>query len=225
MTRRLILAIESATYDASCAVLDGARVLAERTVRSRGRDGEHLLPAVDDALREAGAAPADIERVVCGGGPGSFTSLRVGASIAKGICASLGVPLATVPSLALIVAGQDPPRGAGRYLAVLDAMRGERFVQPMVVDSEGGAPRLDGEITLIPEDGLERLAKDAGATTIGPGAAVQAIPHARGVAVLLGTAMIREVDLASWEPDYGRLAEAQARWEATHGRPLDSATR
>jgi hypothetical protein len=57
---------------------------------------------------------------------------------------------------------------------------------------------------------------------IGPGQRWEATPHARGVAPILGSIIESgPVDLASWEPDYGRLAEAQVRWEAAHGRPLN----
>ena len=56
---------------------------------------------------------------------------------------------------------------------------------------------------------------------VGPGQEVDLHPHARGVAPVLDHIIASApVDLASWEPDYGRLAEAQVRWEAVHGRPL-----
>jgi hypothetical protein len=56
---------------------------------------------------------------------------------------------------------------------------------------------------------------------VGPGREIDAHPHARGVASILPSIVDSgPVNLASWEPDYGRLAEAQVRWEAAHGRPL-----
>jgi tRNA threonylcarbamoyladenosine biosynthesis protein TsaB len=56
---------------------------------------------------------------------------------------------------------------------------------------------------------------------IGPAQLCDVGPHARGVAPILESIIESgPVDLASWEPDYGRLAEAQVRWEAAHGRPL-----
>jgi len=60
------------------------------------------------------------------------------------------------------------------------------------------------------------------AQVAGPAEATEGWPRARGVARLepmLGAA----VDLATWEPSYGRVAEAQARWEREHGRPLERA--
>src|SRR5690242_13985621 len=95
------LVIDASTYTGSVAVLDGDRVAAERTAAMRGADEERLMPAVAAALDEAGVAPRDLTRVVCGGGPGSFTSLRIAASIAKGIAVAWELPLLTVSSLLL----------------------------------------------------------------------------------------------------------------------------
>ena len=68
----------------------------------------------------------------------------------------------------------------------------------------------------------ERLA----AQPIGPREAIEAAPHARGVASLLESVIAAgPVSLDHWEPAYGRLAEAQVKWEAAHGRalPVDDA--
>src|SRR4051794_36770667 len=110
------LALDAATYEGSVAVLLGGEVLAERTVAMRGEREERLMPAVAAALAESGVAPGDLARVVCGEGPGSFTSLRIAASLAKGIAGGVGAPLLAVPSLALVVAGARPALGPGRYV-------------------------------------------------------------------------------------------------------------
>jgi tRNA threonylcarbamoyladenosine biosynthesis protein TsaB len=215
------LAIESSTYLASCALFAAGDVepLAEDAVQSRGVRGERLLPAIDAMLRGAGVRPRDLSRVVCGAGPGSFTSLRVGASLAKGLARGTGAVLEAVPSLALLVQSGRAPRPAGAYLAVMDAMRGERFVQGVEVGSDHCLTILTPPMRIADED-VGAAARRLGATTIGPGDGVEVRehPHARGT-LRLSDLLVR-VDLASWEPDYGRLAEAQARWEAAHGRPL-----
>ena len=215
------LAIESSTYLASCALFPPGSIepVAEDAVRSRGAEGERLLPAIDAVLRSAGVAPRNLSRVICGAGPGSFTSLRVGAAIAKGLARGSGASLEAVPSLALLVASSAQRRPAGAYLAVVDAMRGERFVQGMEVGSDGRLTMLTAP-TRIAAGECGEFARRLGATTIGPGEGVdvQEYPHARGSLHL--SDLIRPVDLAAWEPAYGRLAEAQARWEAAHGRPL-----
>lgn len=215
------LALDASTYRGTVSVLEDDRVLVERSVAMRGRDAEALMPAVDLALREAGCGLRGVQRIVCGSGPGSFTSLRIAASIAKGLAVGRSLPLYAVSSLALIVAANvlDGPRGPRRYLAALDALRGESYVCEF--EHDAGVVRADGDLRLVPNDDVLALAERAGARAVGPDQRDHWLPHARGVA-LLGMAIdeLGSVDIASWEPVYGRLAEAQAKWEATHGRAL-----
>lgn len=216
----LTLAIEASTYSGSVAVLRGGEVLAEMAVAMRGEREERLLPATARALRVAKAEVSALERVVCGGGPGSFTSLRIAAAIAKGIASGSGIPLYSVPSLLLLAASTREPLTPGRYLAALDALRGEHFA--CEVEASTGE-LLGGEFRRIPSAELPLLAESLKAQLVGPSLAIEASPHARGVArfesMLAGAG---PVDLVAWEPAYGRHAEAQMRWEAAHGRPLGS---
>ncbi|MGH7636834.1 MAG: tRNA (adenosine(37)-N6)-threonylcarbamoyltransferase complex dimerization subunit type 1 TsaB [Gemmatimonadaceae bacterium] len=217
----ITLALDASTYRGSVAVLDDARVLVQSTAAMRGRDREQLMPAVATALREAGASFQVVERVICGAGPGSFTSLRIAASIAKGIALGRAIPLFTVSSLALIVAGNvsDGPRGPRRYLAALDALRGETFVAEF--EHHEGVVREIAASRLIANDEVEAAAAASKARAVGPDLPHGWLPHARGTALMLDDVLAAgPVDLASWEPVYGRLAEAQAKWEAAHGRTL-----
>lgn len=212
------LAIDAATYEGSVAVLRGRDVVAERTTPMRGAHEERLMPAVAAALADADVAPAALQRIVCGAGPGSFTSLRIAGAIAKGLAAGTGRPLHAVSSLLLMVAAE--PRPPGSYLAVLGALRGELFVQRTLVHASGlVVPESD--VLLMAEADLAVLADSEALPTVGAGMQIAAAPHARGVARVADDAgLARVVDLVSWEPSYGRVAEAQARWEAAHGRPL-----
>ena len=221
------LALEGATYEGSVALLADSIVVAERTIAredgdiSRTRSGERLMPAVAECLAEAGVEPGEIARIICGAGPGSFTSLRVAASVAKGLAAGYGVELFAVSSLLLAVTGAQPPLAPGEYLSVLNAMRGELFAARVILESAGVAS-LTMPATIITVHQLaEIIEKERGLKVIGPAQLCDVCPHARGVAPLLESIIESgPVDLASWEPDYGRLAEAQVRWEAAHGRPL-----
>jgi tRNA threonylcarbamoyladenosine biosynthesis protein TsaB len=216
----ITLAVDASTYRGTVAVLDDARLLVEGSAPMRGRDAEELMPAVVRALHDAGFGVDGVKRVVCGAGPGSFTSLRIAASIAKGIAVGREVPLFAVSSLALIVAGNvsDGPRGPRRYLAALDALRGEHYLAEF--EHDAGAVVPVGEARLVPNDQLSSLATDE-VRLVGPDQAGQWHPHARGTALLLGRIeQDGPVNLADWEPAYGRLAEAQVKWESTHGRTL-----
>jgi tRNA threonylcarbamoyladenosine biosynthesis protein TsaB len=217
----ITLALDASTYRGSVAVLDDSRVLVQSTAAMRGHDRERLMPAVADALRSAGTSFHGVQRVMCGSGPGSFTSLRIAASIAKGVAVGRSVPLFAVSSLALIVAGNvtDGPRGARRYLAVQDALRGECFVA--VFEHHEGAVRQLAPARLIATDQLESVAAASEARVVGPELRENWLPHARGAALLLDEIIASgPVDLGSWEPVYGRLPEAQVKWEAAHGRSL-----
>jgi tRNA threonylcarbamoyladenosine biosynthesis protein TsaB len=78
----LTLAVDASTYRGTVAVLTGQQILATSEVAMRGEREERLMPAIASALGTAGASAADVGRVVVGGGPGSFTSLRIGAALA-----------------------------------------------------------------------------------------------------------------------------------------------
>ena len=217
----ITLAIDASTYTGTVAIARGGDVVVSAVAAMRGTAEEHLMPAVASAVTAAGLTPRAIERVVCGAGPGSFTSLRIAASIAKGLAVGLERPLFAVSSLALLVASAGDALAPGTYLAALDALRGEWYAAEYVVARDGSIAARDGELHLVPADGLVPLARQLDARLTGPGLELDVQPHAAGVVRL--EPMLRKdgpVDLASWQPDYGRKAEAQVRWEAAHGRPL-----
>lgn len=213
-----VLVLEASTPEASAAVVRGGTVVAAREAVMKAGAGDALLPAVDAVLGAAGVRPGALAAVVCGAGPGGFTSLRIAAALAKGMAHATGVALAAVPSLALAAAGaaaRAPGDAERRWLVTLDALRGARYAarvttagdQTVVAYAYLGV--LDGhalDATLVAEsrDGVAHV--DANAH---PARAADAVRCAW-----------ERVDLDGWEPLYGRAAEAQVRWEAEHGRPL-----
>ncbi len=217
------LVLEASTYAGSVAIIDGSRVLGERSVAMRGKEQEALMSAVGAVLDECGVRPGAMERIVCGAGPGSFTSLRIAGAIAKGLCAASGVPLAPISSMALVV-GALPLRKPGRYLAVMDAMRGESYVQEFEIDT---AERISvsGPHVVMSTEAVDPFAAARNATAVGPARrdAEHVIPNARAAALVTNMIVANPpADLAAWEPLYGRLAEAQVKWEADHGRSLET---
>lgn len=226
MSDAYTLAIDGSTYEGSVALLRGTKVVAERTLKDedgtapRAGRGEKLMPAIADCMREVGVQRGEIAQIVCGSGPGSFTSLRVAGSVAKGLAAGYGIDLYTVSSLLLGVTGAEPPLPSGEYLSVIDAMRGE-FYSAHILLRQGVATQIEPP-SIISAERLEELrASERALKVIGPAQQIDVHPHARGVAQVLDVILKGgPVDLASWEPDYGRLAEAQVRWETTHGRKL-----
>jgi tRNA threonylcarbamoyladenosine biosynthesis protein TsaB len=215
-----LLVVDASTYRGTAAIVQAGRVLGEAQTQMRGADEERLMPAIAALFRDTGLSAAMLGGIVCGEGPGSFTSLRIAASIAKGIVTVSRQPLYAVSSLLLVVAGAGERLAPGRYLALLDAMRGEWFCARAALDAHGGAS-LEGEFELVDAPAVHRITTAEQRIAIGPGQAIDASPEARGVARLADVSRaLRAVDPAVWEPSYGRLAEAQARWERSHGRPL-----
>lgn len=219
----LLLAIDASTYAGSAALVRGSAIVAECTVAMRGEREERLMPAIAAMMERAGVRPDALTALVCGAGPGSFTSLRIAASIAKGLAVSLDRPLYSVSSLLLVVAGADPALPSGRYAVLVDAMRGELYAAT-VEQSAGEGARMTSPVVIIRAEESGAYASAAGAAAIGPGIGAGSPPYARGVARLTPPGRpgspLTMADVALWEPDYGRLAEAQVRWEAAHGRAL-----
>jgi len=216
----LTLAIDASTYVGTVAVVRGTRLLAAGDAAMRGRDEERLMPAVVATLERAGVEPRELTRIVCGAGPGSFTSLRIAGAIAKGMAVALDRPLYAVSTSALILFADRVPT-AGRYLVLIDAMRGDVYATRVDVDGDGMV--IVSDTTVMPAAGAIALALDEGRALAGPAApdAADSAPHARALAHAAVQALLgAPVDLDVWEPAYGRLAEAQVKWEAAHGRPL-----
>ena len=226
-SRAFTIVLEGATYEGSVALLEDSRLAAERSINPvegglpRTGSGEQLMPAIAECLAECEVKPGEITRIICGAGPGSFTSLRIAGSVAKGLSTGYGVKLYAVSSLLLTVSGAKPALDPGEYLSVLDAMRSESYVARVSLEP-GGLARQTGPATILSAEQLVDLTtRDRALRVIGPGQQNEGRPHARGALPILESILESgPVDLASWEPDYGRLAEAQVRWEATHGRPL-----
>ena len=229
------LALETATDRASVAVGRSGADAVEESLTGARRHAAALLPMVEAALRRRGATLDEVTGLVVSDGPGSFTGLRVGATAAKALARTRGLPLRTAPSLLARAAGVADDSG-GVVLAVSDALRGEvyaaayRFAPGRVtVELEPGVWRpealaalglrpdvLVGEAPPAPRAVLEQ------ATGLGMITPPEGVPRASVLVALTGTdGGTHEVaDAAAWEPAYGRPAEAQARWELAHGRPL-----
>ncbi len=122
-----LLALDTATRHATVAVAHGAGCVceAEREVTTHS---EGLLALVDEALGAAGLSVRELDAVICGRGPGSFTGLRIGLATAKGLCLAIGRPLLCLSSLLPLGAAAAAAAGPGGLVAaVLDARRGEVF--------------------------------------------------------------------------------------------------
>jgi tRNA threonylcarbamoyladenosine biosynthesis protein TsaB len=143
----MILAIESASTDLSVAIAgpDGA-ALGTEAWSSDQRQARELLPHLLELLADAGLALADCRAVAVGIGPGSFTGLRVGLSVAKGIAFSLAVPIVGIPSLRAWLAAEPECAVAVARAGAAEAYLLARDAAGPVVVERAALAELSGAI-------------------------------------------------------------------------------
>ncbi len=107
----MILGIDTATRWTGLALYDGTAVIAEHGWRSVNTQTIELTPAIAQMLQRAAIAPADLDGVAVAIGPGSYTGLRVGLGVAKGLALAQRVPLFGVPTLDIVAVSIGPRPG------------------------------------------------------------------------------------------------------------------
>lgn len=237
----LTLGLDTATAVASVAVGDDHGLIASMTL-GRRRHAAALVPVLTQVLRHAGGTLRDVERIVLADGPGSFTGLRIGVATVQGIVrVHDSIRVWTAP--ALLAVARAAARGANeaeRVAALFDALRGEvfgavyRFVpgglEALVEPVLGPVERLVERVAMSPAiavgDGALRYADVVRRWTGRDPIGSDQLPATAGALLdlpdLAGGARPMP-DPEAFDPDYGRPAEAQARWERQHGRPLPDA--
>lgn len=231
------LGIDTATDGATVAVGDPERAWEHGALEGARRQAGGLLPLVDDVLRRSGVRVPDLQAIVVGDGPGSFTGLRVGWALARGLAHERGVPVVAVPSLMAHARSAALAAGVGSrpVAACFDALRGQVFgaiyafadtqvdtvLAPAVLTLAELIRRSPVRPAIVVGDGAERFAEEVVRWTgVAPGRSGIGAPPVAWSLIALGAEGRAITDAAAAGPTYGRPAEAQAKWEARHGRPL-----
>jgi tRNA threonylcarbamoyladenosine biosynthesis protein TsaB len=188
-----IFSFDTATSVTACSLVRDSAVLGSRHTQARS-----VLAAADELLLAAGIEPGELDALVVGTGPGSFTSIRMGLATAHGLALALGLPVAGVSTLHAFPDGE----------AVIDARRGEVFTaaagpaRPEDLDVEGRRLVGDGAVryrALLEAAGAEIPADDDPAHLP---AADRLVPHVRSFGPAAGLV-----------PLYGREPDARPRTE------------
>jgi tRNA threonylcarbamoyladenosine biosynthesis protein TsaB len=117
----VLLAIDTATRMIGLALYDGVQVHAECMWLAGRRHTVSLAPELAMMLRRNQVELEDLTGVAVASGPGSYTGLRIGMALAKGLCLAHSLPLAGVPTLDIIAAAQ--PKSKLPMLAVIEIGR------------------------------------------------------------------------------------------------------
>ena len=221
----MYLAFDTSSPLGSVAVGQGANVLARVLIEHRAEHASRLVPAIDEALEEAGVDRPELAGVIVGEGPGSFTGVRVAAATAKGLTRALSVPLWAISSLAAAALASDS--GPVRY-ALFDARSdrvygacygvGSADVQTLVAPHAGNLRDvLDGDVpggVVFVGDAADRHR----AVIEGAGYWVAD----RNTVASLADGLLRYLglrpdhlaieDVEAWEPAYLRPSNAEPPW-------------
>ncbi len=122
----MLLAIDSSTQWMGLALFDGAQVIGETVWQTHNHHTVELAPSIQEMLNRCGLRADDLKAIGVALGPGSFTSLRIGLAVAKGMALALHLPVVGVPTLDIVAAAE--PLSELPLAAVLQAGRGRLAV-------------------------------------------------------------------------------------------------
>ncbi|MEH7392621.1 tRNA (adenosine(37)-N6)-threonylcarbamoyltransferase complex dimerization subunit type 1 TsaB [Bacillus sp. JJ1474] len=140
-----VLSIDTSNYTLGVAILDGDQVKGEYITNLKKNHSIRVMPAIEALLHDCDIKPADLSKIVVAKGPGSYTGVRIGVTIAKTLAWTLNIPLVGISSLEVSAAS------AGRYFEgaispLFDARRGQIYT--------GLYQFVDGNIHTLQKDQL-----------------------------------------------------------------------
>ncbi|MGW8460616.1 tRNA (adenosine(37)-N6)-threonylcarbamoyltransferase complex dimerization subunit type 1 TsaB [Bacillus atrophaeus] len=222
-----ILAIDTSNYTLGIALVQETKVVAEYITYLKKNHSVRAMPAVHALLNDCDLKPEDISKVVVAKGPGSYTGVRIGVTLAKTLAWSLNVPISSVSSLEALAAN-------GRYFnglisPLFDARRGQVYtglyeyndglLHPVLPDRNvlltewlGMLKEKGQQVLFLGHDTAihDQTIQDILAHQAVMGDTVLHNPRPSELAYL-GAEKEAE-DVHQLVPDYLRLAEAEAKW-------------
>ncbi|MSO00737.1 tRNA (adenosine(37)-N6)-threonylcarbamoyltransferase complex dimerization subunit type 1 TsaB [Bacillus paralicheniformis] len=222
-----ILAIDTSNLTLGVALIKDGKVIAEHISHLKKNHSVRAMPAIDELLKECGLEPNDLTQIAVAKGPGSYTGVRIGVTIAKTLAWSLNIPIKTVSSLEVLAAN-------GRFFQGLicplfDARRGQVYTG-LYQYRDGKLHGLEEDQNILLEDWLKKLkAMDQQVLFIGSDTGIhremiERILDEQAVIADPALQLPRPSELAligelkedepvhSIVPNYIRLAEAEAVW-------------
>lgn len=223
-----ILAIDAASTTMAVAVIDYHKILGSLVINGMKNHSVTLMPAIEQMMAQLNMAPSEIDRIAVSQGPGSYTGLRIGVTLAKTLAWTLNKELVGVSSLAVIASNLKTTR---YIVPVMDARRQNVYsgvyqwkdhllvnVWPdrhvALTQWLEELHQLDGEVQFIGE--TEKFM----GTILNEGYWGNAYPELdtpNGVNLaLLGEKKTPETDIAAFVPQYLKLVEAEEKWQLSH---------
>ena len=163
-----ILAVDTSTSAATAAIMEDGRLVSEYILNINRAHSQKIMGIIDDLFRKSAISPTEIDLYACSSGPGSFTGLRIGAAIIKGMAQTFGKPIVGVPTLDALA--YNLYNCAGLICPMLDAQRG--MVYSGLYSWDKGSLKKLEDFRVIPIEDLIKLVKDRAIPTtfLGDGA-------------------------------------------------------
>ncbi|MCF5849814.1 MULTISPECIES: tRNA (adenosine(37)-N6)-threonylcarbamoyltransferase complex dimerization subunit type 1 TsaB [Aeromonas] len=216
MNELKILAVDTATEACSAALLVGDKLFSrwEEAPRDHTRK---ILPMVQAVLADAGISLSDLDAIAFGRGPGSFTGVRIGISVAQGLAFGAGVPLIGISTLAAMAQGAYRLDGAEQVLTAIDARMNEVYF--------GRYELIDGRMQLVGDEVVSEPAAlvDVRGKLAGPVTCVGTGFETYGE-TLSGLADELAVSQVRFPAAEDMLPLARAAWLAGEAVPVEQAT-
>lgn len=222
------LAIDTSTNVMGVALANGQKVIAELITNEKKNHSVRLMPAIEHLLHEVDLTVKDLNTIIVAKGPGSYTGVRIGVTVAKTLAWTLNIPIVGVSSLEMLALN-------GRYFdgyvsPLIDARRGQIYTslhqfkegnpetveKECIIQSERWGEKLkslDKPILFLGndvgkhEEQLQRALNEYAVF----GKLAEQNPRPGELAVL-GMRRKPEENVHLFTPDYVQMAEAEKKW-------------
>lgn len=221
-----VLAIDTSTYVLGVALVDDSKVIGEYITNLKKNHSVRAMPAIEQLMRDCDITADQLSKIVVAQGPGSYTGVRIGVTIAKTMAFALDIPLIGVSSLELLAANG---RFFNGYICpIFDARRGQVYTGLYEYHQNMKVVMNDQNVLL--HDWLEQLKKlERPILFLGNDVSlhVEAIQQVLGEFAVIGDKSMHNpypaklahlgifrdhVEVHPFVPNYLRLAEAEAKW-------------
>ena len=222
-----VLAIDTSTNVLGVAVANEKGIIGEQITFTKRNHSVRAMPSIEAILKECGLKPGDLDKIVVAKGPGSYTGVRIGVTIAKSLAWSLGIQLIGISSLEALALN-------GRYFnglicPLFDARRGQIYTSLFKWDNEE-LVRIEEDQNVLASDWATHLQSfNQPILFIGNDTPIHretfieilkdqaimaplSLQHARPGELALHGMNLPAEDIHSFVPNYVRLAEAEAKW-------------
>ncbi|WP_379971482.1 tRNA (adenosine(37)-N6)-threonylcarbamoyltransferase complex dimerization subunit type 1 TsaB [Ectobacillus sp. sgz5001026] len=223
-----VLAIDTSNQVMGVGLIDGSNVLGEIITNTKNNHSVRLMPAIEQLLTMCDVKSTELEKIVVAAGPGSYTGIRIGVTVAKTLAWSLQIPLSGISSLAALAINGEHFNG---YICPLFDARRQQVFTGLYRYENGLRVQEEDRIILLP-DWLQIVKKyEQPVLFIGQDVAIHqatiqqelgdqavyanaTINHPRPALLAMMGADATEQDVHTFVPNYLRLAEAEAKWLA-----------